>query len=298
MKTMDEAVPERAAQGQEPMRVLKMMGEAFQERVQEPVVPPPLDMPKNQAAGEQQRPGTQPAMSERTLAVGPDRVIVTAERVLIQAKHEMPEWEVYELFPVPIYFEDKKYYLVETRPMQGPHTICYVLRRWPEKKTTTATNFHVYDANSVAEREANLRNDHLETLVRACLIPLFPLLGFVWSGAQRRLGRFCFAPRTITGISIFTSFCLFFGQGVFSIIMLNGSLRSGQLMLGGFLRAATMRSHFQIGAFALPVAWVDYGLLVIFLVDAAMRYTFYLREDQWYGGMLEWLVRKKPDEEE
>jgi hypothetical protein len=29
------------------------------------------------------------------------------------------------------------------------------------------------------------------------------------------------------------------------------------------------------------------------VADAALRYTYYLREDQWAGGLLEWLLPKR-----
>jgi hypothetical protein len=47
----------------------------------------------------------------------------------------------------------------------------------------------------------------------------------------------------------------------------------------------------------LPMSVIDVLLALAFLADAAIRYTHYLREDQWTGGFLEWLLRgSKPKE--
>jgi len=111
-------------------------------------------------------------------------------------------------------------------------------------------------------------------------------------GAQERLVRCGFIPRSLTGISIFMTFCLFFGQAVMFAIMINGSARSGKMMIGGMITALSGHNFMSLGGMNFPVGAFDGLLLLALVADAAMRYTHYLREDQWTGGFLEWLVPK------
>jgi len=48
---------------------------------------------------------TQRPMSEK-IAVGPDRVEITAMQVIIDARHSMLDWQVWEYLRLPIYFRD------------------------------------------------------------------------------------------------------------------------------------------------------------------------------------------------
>jgi len=213
--------------------------------------------------------------------------------VLIEAKHEMTDWEVRELNPAPIYFEDKKYFLIEKRRSDPPYIVRYLLSAWPADESAGTKLFFTYDAETVAEREANYRLGNRDEVVRLGLLPLYPLLGLLWSGTQQRLTRFGFVPRAITSASIFIVFCLLFAQGVFACVMINTSLRSGKLMVGGIIRAMVAEDHFHIGPVSIPVMLIDCLLLVAFVADVLARYSRYLHEDQWSGGFLEWLFRRK-----
>lgn len=44
------------------------------------------------------------------------------------------------------------------------------------------------------------------------------------------------------------------------------------------------------GPISLPVAILDGLLLLALLGDVMVRYTRYLRDEEWAGGFLEWLV--------
>ena len=44
----------------------------------------------------------------RVIQVGPDRVTMIGEEVLIETQRPMADWQVLELNPVPIYFEERK----------------------------------------------------------------------------------------------------------------------------------------------------------------------------------------------
>jgi hypothetical protein len=230
---------------------------------------------------------------ERVLQIGPDRVAFEGENVVIEARHEMPDWEVRELNPAPVYFEDKKYFLIEKRRANPPFAVRYLLSPWPIDQTAGTKLFYTYDAEIVAEREANHRLGNRDEIVRLGLLPFYPFLGLLWSGTQQRLTRFGFIPRAITSASIFVVFILLFAEGVFACVMINTSMRSGKLMVGGIVRAMLPDDHIHLGPIAIPVMLIDTLLLLSFVADVLARYSRFLHEDQWSGGFLEWLFRRK-----
>ncbi len=227
---------------------------------------------------------------ERKIRIGPDQVTVTDNEVVIEARHEMPEWEVRTLNAPAIYFEDHKYLLVEKGEAQPPYSIRYVLRPWPEGKIQNAKLFHNYDAEAVAERDSSRRGEVFNEVMWICLLPLYPFLGMLSSGAQQRLVRFGYLPRTITGLSIFMSFVMVLLQGVFVVVTINASMRLGKMMVGGILGAMMGPAPLHIGPVSIPVCILDGLLALAFLADLGIRYTHYLRDDQWTGGFLEWLM--------
>ena len=226
----------------------------------------------------------------RSVRIGADQVTITDQEVFIEAQHEMPDWQVREFKVIPIYFEDKKYFLAEKRKAEPPFAFRYRLRPWPESHIESATFCYNYDAQAVAERDSSRRSGQRDELVRLSLLPLYPFLGFLWAGAQKKLIRFGFAPQSLTGASIFTGFSLILLQGVFTAVMIHVSARAENLMLGGMIRAFAGQDHFHIGPISLPVALLDSLLLLAFLADVPARYSLHLRDAEWAGGFLEWIV--------
>ncbi len=229
---------------------------------------------------------------QTVIQIGPDRITLTDEGVIIEARHEMPDWEVRDFNPAPIYFQDKKYHLVGKRRADPPYAVRYHLQPWPEGQQAAANQFHTYDAESVADRDAARRGGQRDELVRGLLLPLYPFLGLLWTGTQKRLTRFGFIPHSITGVSIFTAFCVLFAEGVFTLVTINASMRSRQAVIGGMIRAFARSDHLQLGPVAIPLYVLDMLLAVSCLTDVAVRYNHYLREDEWAGGFLEWLLPK------
>jgi hypothetical protein len=235
---------------------------------------------------------TSNACDVRVLEIGPDKVTVTNGDVIIDAKHEMPDWKVRSFKVIPIYFDDKKYYLAEKREARPSYKVRYVLKPWVDGKFDSATIFQTYDAEAVAERDSSRRGEKGNEVAFAFLLLIYPLLGLFWSKTQQRLNRIGFVPRSITSISIFTTFCLIFGQGVFLVMSLQSSARSGVVVIGGMIRAFSPVSHVHIGPIGIPVHIFDILSVVALLADFLVRYTAYMRDDQWVGGFLEWMVPK------
>jgi hypothetical protein len=226
----------------------------------------------------------------KTIRIGPDQVTITDNEVVIETKHEMPDWKVQTVQVPAIHFEGRKYILVEKGQARSPYVIRYVLRPWPEGKVPNARVFHVYSAETVAERDSARRSGTREEIFRAQLVVFYPFLGLLWSGTQRRLVRLGFLPHAITGISIFTVFSLFFTQMAFIALMMQASARSGNIMIGGIIRAMMDSNYIHIGPVSFPVGILDGLLTLAMLCDVLVRYTRYLREDDWAGGFLEWLI--------
>lgn len=225
----------------------------------------------------------------RSIRIGPDQVTITDEEVVIEAMHEMADWQVREFKVIPIYFEDRKYFLREKRRSEPPCAFRYVLRLWPESHLESATFCYTYDAQAVAERDGVRRSGQRDEWVRLSLLPLYPFLGFLWSGAKKKLMRFGFAPHSVTGASIFLGFCVILLQGSFAAVMLNASARSGKVMLGGMVCAFAGQDHFHLGPIGLPVVLFDILLLTSMLVDVPVRYSIYLKDEESAVGFLEWM---------
>lgn len=228
---------------------------------------------------------------ERTVQIGPDKVIVTDDLVTIDARHEMPEWKVRSFKVIPIYFESKKYYLAEKRQAERPYAVRYLLKPWADG-IDGATIFQTYDTETVAQRDSSRRSEAQGEVARAFLLLFYPFLGLLWSRTQQRLNRVGFVPRSITSISIFTVFCLIFAQGVFLVMSLQASARSGVIVIGGMIRAFAGLDHLQIGPVRIPLNLFDLLVSLAMMADVAVRYTKYLQDDEWTGGFLEWLFRR------
>ena len=199
----------------------------------------------------------------RVIQVGPDKVTVLGQEVLIETQRPMPDWQVRELNPVPVYFEDRKYLLVQKRKGRPPYAASYLLRPWPKGEVSSTTRFHTYDAQTVAEREAAWRSGQAAEAVRLLLLPLYPFLGLLWSGTQNRLTRFGFVPRRLTRLSISAVMWCIIPASLMAILVSHGSP-------------------------LVPVTTVIF--IVAGLVDTVVRSHAYLRDEGWAGGFLEWLV--------
>jgi hypothetical protein len=232
----------------------------------------------------------QPETNQQVIRIGSDRVTITDNDVVIEAKHETADWEVRTNNMPAIYFREKKYLLAEKGEAQPPFKIRYVLRPWPPGKIQNPKLFLNYGEDSVAERDSSRRGEAFDEVVWICLLPLYPFLGLLWSGTQQRLVRFNFVPRTITGLSIFTSFGMVLLQGVFVVMTINASMRLGKMMVGGIIGAMTGQGSLHIGSVGISTSLLDVLLALACMADVCIRYSNYLRETQWIGGFLEWLV--------
>jgi hypothetical protein len=215
-----------------------------------------------------------------TREVGPDRVTVSGGRVVIDARREFPDWQVREFARIPVHFEGQRYFLSARFAGEPPWRTRYVLDPWPENLGAGSGRFLVYDAEAVAERDLEVRDRRANETVYLSLLPVAPLMGFLWSGTKQRLARFGFVPRTVTGLSLLLTFGVVLLQGALSTVFMVAGGMSGQGALGGLARAF----------FGDEWAWLDPLLLVVFAADSVIRYGQHLNNEERPWGFMEWLV--------
>jgi len=112
------------------------------------------------------------------------------------------DWQVRELNPVPVYFEERKYLLVRKCRGEVPFAARYVLKSWPADVVSSSPRFHTYDEQTVAERDGAFHGERLNKAISFLLLPFYPFLGLLWSRIQIRLAYYGFVPRYLTGFSI------------------------------------------------------------------------------------------------
>ena len=201
---------------------------------------------------------------------------VTDQIVTIDAAVEIPEWQVREFYRMPIYIGECRFFLRNKAPAQPPFAFRYTLERWPagEEFSTARSSFTTYDEEFVRDRDAeHARRQRCDKLGRAMMV-LYPVLGFLWSGAKRRLIPFGFIPRSITGVSIFTGGFLLLLQAIFS-----------RMQLGFF--------SFLFGDLAAFKFWLfaaDHLLLAFLLIDCVLRLDQHIKGVEHPWGFCEWLA--------
>jgi hypothetical protein len=222
----------------------------------------------------------------QTLWVGKDHLSITAMHVTIDAAHEM-DWQVRDFQRTPIYLGDFKFFLRQKIQGQKPFAMRYVLERWPEDAHFDSTPFSfTYDEQFVRDRDAEYAAHQRSDKIGKALIALYPVLGFLWSGAKKKLEPCGFVPRSINGVSIFTSVCLLILQGVFI-----------RMRLGLFTLAFG-----KIHSFDFTLLALDYAFFFLILVDIVFRFDQHIKNVVDYPwGFGEWITkpfRKKPVEED
>jgi hypothetical protein len=216
------------------------------------------------------------------LWVGKDCLTITDDLVYIDAAREMGDWQVREFQRNPIYVGEHKFFLRGKVPAQRPFAMRYILERWPEDThCDSALRSFTYDEEFVRERDAEHAARGRYGVLGKALIPLYPLLGFLWSGAKTRLIPAGFVPRSITMASVVFCTCLMLLQGAFLCMRL------------GFFTLA----FGDIGIFDFALLMADYALIGLMLIDCVLRFDQHIKdvEDPW--GFCEWLIapfRRKP----
>lgn len=226
------------------------------------------------------------------IKVGPDQVTILEDYVVIDARRPMPDWQVREFARIPIYFQEKKYFLRHKEQADKPYAIRYVLESWPADNTEVCRTTLEYNEEAVAERDSAVRGGQLETVVRPVLLFLYPFLGLLWSDTKDKLARFGIISRTVTGLSNFIIFALLLVYGIFAQTLMAGSLKSGKLALGGIIRSFASQDSWNLGVCQISIFWLDCAVFTVLLLDLFIRYSHYARQGEMAEinlGFCEWL---------
>jgi hypothetical protein len=209
-----------------------------------------------------------PAAEIRRL--GPDRVHITPEGIVIEAARPM-DWSVREFCRIPIFYDRRKYYLRQQSDAPPPFMKRYELGSWPSQWREESSCHVVYDDAYVRERDEAFyearRHDRSHTL----LLPFYPLLGWGWADFKNRtLPQRGFDPRSVTDASVRLGFVLLMGEAVFC----------------GWLNGGLLVWIFKSGVWR-PADWV---LLAVLILDTVLRYGQSLKLDvERHWGFCEWL---------
>ena len=197
----------------------------------------------------------------RVEEASPDLVRVEGDVLAIYSPRDMPDWVVREFSRPAIVFQEQKCFLLAKERVRGPFRWKYSLRAWPQDDHQSPPYTIVYSHAYVCGRE----RDHSRRVAldsTACLLrPLFPVLGFLWSGTKERLAFLGFPTRSITSASVAIEFFGFMVLGIFT----------------GYLGCFSIRNLI---------------LLALLGLDLLMRYDAVLREDKRQFGFLEWCFRR------
>ena len=191
------------------------------------------------------------------LHVGPDLVRLENGFVVIYSPRDMDGWCLREFCRPIIWFQEQKLFLRAKESVRGTRRWKYSLDRWPEDDHHPAPFSITYSAEFVAVREAAFHSQQTRTTAGQLLLPLSPLLGFLWSRTKRRLEPLGLNSEEISSLSVALEFGAFMVFGIFI----------GYL---GFWSVETV------------LLWLGIGL------DVMMRYDSQLRQDGRCLGFLEW----------
>jgi hypothetical protein len=211
-----------------------------------------------------------------TLKVGSDEVHFAGEFVIIHAATEISDWTSREYSRSPVWFQGKKYFLSGKGPVEPPFVMRYKLAPWPAEFHEESKISYVYDEDFVTERDRDFKRGRQSHHAKILLMPLYPLLGFAWSGLKEKvLSPWGFESKSITDASLMLQF---------GLVLL-------QVIYVGFLRGGAFQFFWRGGEMPFFLDWV---LLLGLAADGLVRANQRLSNEAVFPyGFLEWLVKIK-----
>ncbi len=210
-------------------------------------------------------------MNDESWVFGPDKIFFEDDNLNIVSPVDMDDWVITKYRRLVIGFRDCDYYLVSKEKGED-RLYYYLLKPWSDNKGDIPGRKISYDQEYVLEREKYRRLSRIYGGIAIALIPLIPVLGFLWSRTKLRLNdRFGFHPLSVTNLSIIIEVLLGLGSLAFFLIMSLGMSIGGRQVLS--IKAMI----------SLPI------IAFVFILDAMMRYGRALRGMMEQYGFYEWL---------
>ena len=208
---------------------------------------------------------------ESGVEVGPDQVLFFGTKIVVCAVREMPQWEAVNFRRPKIIFQGNEYYLSRKFPGDEDHPFRYELAPWPNYQEDPPATIE-YDEDYVAQRDGRFNRVRSVTGRSSRFVVLYPFLGFFWSGVKKSvLEPKGFNPLRISLASCLLAYAVFVGE------------------LLSFFFGAT---GFWQKLLNTNVLWFDYLCLILFPVDAAIRFFQIVNGSTRYpDGFLEWAFK-------
>jgi hypothetical protein len=223
-----------------------------------------------------------PNTAQSGCKVGPDQIWFVGHRVVIYAASEMPGWQVRGHQKIPVFFQGKKYSVVNIADASSPHAKRYELTPWSMGDYGESTCVIHYDEDYVKRRDQAVQADVVEDRVRTFMFFVWPFLGFFWSHTKQAvIEKHGFSPPAVTKVSLALEFV---GVLAWSI----------HWSFTGGLATVFMKPFvgYTFGEWAFSNAiWVLAALLQLW-ADCVVRYDDLIRDEDYPSGLMEWPVRK------
>lgn len=188
---------------------------------------------------------------------GPDLVRIEDGVLVIYSKRDMSDWVVREFKRPAIWFKGHKFYLRAKSAAEKPFCWRYTLWPWTAEMLEMPSYEIDYDEDYVRAREAEFKDGATMDAVHWSLMPVYPLLGFLWSGVKDWLQDYGFNPRSVTSASVMLEFGITLFLGIYV----------------GWLGGASFFNHL---------------LLLVLAMDVVVRYDAVLGDKPRQLGFLEW----------
>jgi hypothetical protein len=211
--------------------------------------------------------------------MGEDRILSKGDHLVIHSKVDMHEWDVGQTRKTVIYINGGYWYLVG-KQFSTTEGVIYLLEPWPNVMREIPARIIEYDEEYVRARDRTVGKMRLYGRIGVVLYLMRALIGFLPSGIKTKIEmKFGLSARYATTASIFAELLLFLGSAGFFIVMpafaadrapgANDPLYVLDVLIGSFV--------FEI------------LLMLLLLIDVAIRYSSCLREDSSPFGVLEWV---------
>ena len=217
--------------------------------------------------------------------VGDDSILRNGEQLVVCSKADMDEWEVREKRKTVIYINNEAWHVVG-KQFYAKDEVRYLLDPCLDVTREIPGRIIRYNDEYVRARDEAEKKRRMESWTYPVFYLLTPLIGFLPSCVKAKIeSNYGVSARNATLISIFIELLLFFASvGLFVLITATAADQSS----GGFIYVAVVNSLIH-----------EIVLFLILLIDIAMRYGSYLRDDISPWGAFEWvwswIRRKKQD---
>ena len=208
--------------------------------------------------------------------MGDDRILRNGEQLVVCSNADMDEWEVKDKRKTVIYINNEAWRLVG-KQFFAKNEVRYLLEPWPDAMREIPGRVIRYDEKYIRSRDKALKKIRLESWTYPIFYVLSPLIGLLPSPVKSRIeSNFGLSARDATFASLFIELLLIIvSTPLFVLITATAADRSQD---SNMVYIAILNSVLH-----------EIVLLLILIIDLAIRYSSYLRDDRSPLGAFEWI---------